>query len=148
MVKQPVARLVTPVGQHLDRQPPIVAIQAIVWLQTTITHAKLQGVHLPVKTASLVIPHMCLCTVEASICVNPTYAWKNNVNISPLTKYLSLYSPQVLTYLMYTHKLCAFLLRVHIEPLASFVGHCPGFDYQMEVTPMLPGINTSVGDFP
>jgi len=47
------AKLVIPVEQHLDRQPPTVVIQATTWWETVITHAELQEcglvVHLPVK---------------------------------------------------------------------------------------------------
>ena len=50
---QPMAKLVIPVEQHLDRQRPTVVIQATTWWETVIIHAELQEcglvVHLPVK---------------------------------------------------------------------------------------------------
>ena len=45
------AKLVTPVEQHLNRQLPTVVIQATTWWETVLAHVKLQehglGVHLP-----------------------------------------------------------------------------------------------------
>ena len=50
---QPMAKLVTLVGRHLDRQPPTVVTQATTWWETVLTLVKLQecglGVHLPVS---------------------------------------------------------------------------------------------------
>ena len=47
------ARLITLVEQHLNKQPPTAVIQAITWWEAVIAHVKLQecglGVHLPVK---------------------------------------------------------------------------------------------------
>ena len=47
------AKLVTLVGQHLDRQPPTVVTQATTWWETVLAHVKLQenglGVNLPVN---------------------------------------------------------------------------------------------------
>ena len=47
------AELVTLLEQHLDGQPPTVAIQATTWWVAVLAHVKLQdcglGVHLPVK---------------------------------------------------------------------------------------------------
>ena len=44
--------LVTLVEQHLEKEPPTVAIQAIIWWEAVLAHVKLQdcglGVHLPV----------------------------------------------------------------------------------------------------
>ena len=51
------AKLVTLMEQHLDRQPPTVVIQATTWWETVIVHVKLQEcgleVHLPVKVCNL-----------------------------------------------------------------------------------------------
>ena len=56
---QPMAELVTVVGQHLDRQPPTDVIQATTWLEAVVAHVKLQEggleVHLPVTVCSLFI---------------------------------------------------------------------------------------------
>ena len=50
---QQMAKLVTLVEQHLDRQPPTVVIQATTWWETVITRVELQEhglvVHLPVR---------------------------------------------------------------------------------------------------
>ena len=47
------ARLITPLEQHLDRMPPTVVTQATTWWETVLALVKLQeiglGVHLPVK---------------------------------------------------------------------------------------------------
>ena len=47
------AKLVTLLEQHLDRQPPTVVTQATTWWETVLAHVKLQesglGVHLPVN---------------------------------------------------------------------------------------------------
>ena len=47
---QPMAKLVTLLEQHLDRQPPTVVTQATTWWETILAHVKLQesglGVHL------------------------------------------------------------------------------------------------------
>ena len=47
---QPMAKLVTLVEQHLDRQPPTVAVQTTTWWEAALAHVKLQacglGVHL------------------------------------------------------------------------------------------------------
>ena len=47
------AKLVTLLEQHLDRQPPTVVTQATPWWETVLAHVKLQehglGVHRPVK---------------------------------------------------------------------------------------------------
>ena len=49
---QPMVKL-TPLEQHLDRQPPTVVTQATDWWETVLALVKLQecglGVHLPVK---------------------------------------------------------------------------------------------------
>ena len=51
------AVLLTLLEQHLDKQPPTVAIQATIWWEIILAHVKLQegglGVHLPVKAANL-----------------------------------------------------------------------------------------------
>ena len=50
---QPMAKLVTLLELHLDRQPPTVVIQGTTWWETAIIHAELQEcglvVHLPVR---------------------------------------------------------------------------------------------------
>ena len=50
---QLMAKLVTLLAQHSDRQPPTVVTQATTWWETVLAHVKLQksglGVHLPVK---------------------------------------------------------------------------------------------------
>ena len=50
------AKLVTLLKQHLDRQPPTVVIQATIWWEAALVHVKLQegglGVNLPVKVCS------------------------------------------------------------------------------------------------
>ena len=47
----PMAKLVTPLEQNLDRLPPTVVIQATTWWETALAYVKLQecglGVHLP-----------------------------------------------------------------------------------------------------
>ena len=47
------ARLISLLEQHLDRQPPTVVTQATTWWETVLALVKLQecglGVHLPVK---------------------------------------------------------------------------------------------------
>ena len=47
------AKLISLLEQHLDRQPPTVVTQATTWWETALAHVKLQecglGVHLPVK---------------------------------------------------------------------------------------------------
>ena len=49
------AKSVTVVEQHLDRQPPTVVIQATIWLEIAIVHVKLQvdgqGMHLRVRAS-------------------------------------------------------------------------------------------------
>ena len=51
------AKLVTLVEQHLDKQLPTVAIQATSWWEAVHAHVKLQecglGMHLPVKVGCL-----------------------------------------------------------------------------------------------
>ena len=46
-------KLVPLLEQHSDKQPPTVVIEATTWLETVLTHVKLQesglGVHLPVN---------------------------------------------------------------------------------------------------
>ena len=66
------AKLVTLMEQHFERQPPTVVIQATTWWETVIAHVKLQecglGVHLPVKVCNLLtityvrLMHLFLCT--------------------------------------------------------------------------------------
>ena len=55
------AKLLTLLEQHLDREPPTVVIQAITWWETTLAHVKLQecglGVHLSVKVCCY---HTCM----------------------------------------------------------------------------------------
>ena len=55
------AKLVTLLGQHLDRQPPTVVTQATTWWETVLAHVKLQGigpgVNLPVKVCFCVCKH-------------------------------------------------------------------------------------------
>ena len=50
---QPMAELVTLLGQQLDRQPPTVVIQTTTWWETVPACVKLQeyglGMHLPVN---------------------------------------------------------------------------------------------------
>ena len=52
-ITQPMAKLVTLLEQHLDRQPPTIVIQATPWWETVLAHVKLQecglGVNLSVK---------------------------------------------------------------------------------------------------
>ena len=47
------AKLVTLLDQHSDRQPPTVVMQATTWWEAVLAHVKLQecglGVHLPVN---------------------------------------------------------------------------------------------------
>ena len=54
------ARLITLLEQHLDRQPPTVVTQATAWWETVLALVKLQeiglGVCLPVKVCMLVNP--------------------------------------------------------------------------------------------
>ena len=54
---QSMARLITLLEQHSDRQPPTVVKQATAWWETVLTLVKLQefglGVHLPVKVYML-----------------------------------------------------------------------------------------------
>ena len=51
------AELVTPLEQHMDRQPPTVVIQATDCLEAVLALVKLQedglGVHLPVQVSCL-----------------------------------------------------------------------------------------------
>ena len=51
------ARLITLLEQHSDRQPPTVVTQATTWWETVVTLVKLQeiglGVHLPVEVYML-----------------------------------------------------------------------------------------------
>ena len=42
----PMAELVIPMEQHLNRQPPTVVIQATTWWETALVHVKLQGIGL------------------------------------------------------------------------------------------------------
>ena len=54
---QPVARLITPLEQYLDRMPSTVVIQATTWWETVLALVKLQEiglkVNLPVKVPML-----------------------------------------------------------------------------------------------
>ena len=56
----PMAKLITLLEHHLDRQPPTVVIQATSWMQTVLGHVKLQecglAVHLHVKVCSCGTP--------------------------------------------------------------------------------------------
>ena len=67
------AKLISPLEQHLDRQPPTVVTQATTWWETVLAHVKLQesglGVPLPVKVCfySAVLTIMEICEVN-SIC--------------------------------------------------------------------------------
>ena len=49
------AKLVTLLEQHLDRQLPTVVIQATTWWETALVHVKLQEdgqeIHLPVRVS-------------------------------------------------------------------------------------------------
>ena len=51
------AELVTLLEQHMEKQPPTVAIQATSWWEAVLAHVKLQecglGMHLPVKVTTL-----------------------------------------------------------------------------------------------
>ena len=55
---QPMAKLVTLLDQHSDRQPPTVVIQATTWWEAVLAYVKLQecglGVHLPVNVCLLI----------------------------------------------------------------------------------------------
>ena len=54
------AKLVTLLEQHLNRQPPTVVKQATAWWETILAHVKLQesglGVNLPVNVCCYGIP--------------------------------------------------------------------------------------------
>ena len=59
------AKLISLLEQHLDRQPPTVVTQATTWWETVLAHVKLQEsglrVHLPVKVPlKQDIKHRCL----------------------------------------------------------------------------------------
>ena len=62
---QPMAKLITLLEQHLDRQPPTIVIQAITWLETVLVLVNLLecgvGVNLPVK----VYWYACMCTTDS-----------------------------------------------------------------------------------
>ena len=57
------ARLLTLLEQHLDRQPPTVVTQATAWWETVLTLVKQEevglGVHLPVKVYMLLLFATC-----------------------------------------------------------------------------------------
>ena len=56
------AELVTLLEQHMEREPPTVAIQATIWWEVVLALVNLQedglGVHLPVKVATLCNIHV------------------------------------------------------------------------------------------
>ena len=62
------ARLITLLEQHLDRQPPTVVTQATTWLEMVLALVKLQeiglGGHLPVKVCYYTL---CACGLFMSI---------------------------------------------------------------------------------
>ena len=62
------AKLITALEQHSDRQPPTVVTQAIIWWETVLALVKLQesglGVHLPVKVCYY---SLCICEPFMSI---------------------------------------------------------------------------------
>ena len=64
------AKLVTLLEQHLDRQPPIVVIQATIRWEAQLAHVKLQecglGVHLPARVRCC-YPVRIMCTVCSTI---------------------------------------------------------------------------------
>ena len=61
------AKLVILLEQHLDRQPPTVAIQATDWWEVVPALVNLQecglGVYLPVKVCC----YACMCITDASV---------------------------------------------------------------------------------
>ena len=56
------AELVTLLEQHMEREPPTVAIQGTIWWEVVLALVNLQeaglGVHLPVKVATLYNIHV------------------------------------------------------------------------------------------
>ena len=69
---QPMAKLMTQVEQHLDRQPPTVVIQATTWWETVLACVGLQecglGVHLPVNVCCYIelSSNACVCMMYPS----------------------------------------------------------------------------------
>ena len=72
------AKLVTLLEQHLDRQPPTVVTQATTWWETVLAHVKLQEcgpeVNLPVNVCYLnttypVKMHSKICFTKCSLSV-------------------------------------------------------------------------------
>ena len=65
------AKLITLLEQHLDRQPPIVVAQATTWWKTVLALVKLQeiglGVHLPVKVCYQSDLFLSIYTINTSI---------------------------------------------------------------------------------
>ena len=71
---QAMAELVTLPGQHLDRQPPTVVIQATRWWETVFARVKLQEYGLEVHPPANVCCYWSLSTCVSSE-IAPQHAW-------------------------------------------------------------------------